>query len=107
MTFNALFIAHAPDAVHQKHRCSLETRTYHLHVVLVKSQAEALAMIKEYARKERLDSILLCPGFSHGDVAAIAAAAGSKTGVVVARGDGPGSRVTQIALQRAGMIPGK
>lgn len=105
MTFKALFIAHAPDADYRRHNSVIDTGKYYLKTVIVKNQAEALKIVKETVPQEGIHAILLCPGFTHGDVAAIATAAGPEVGVTVARGDGPGNRVTQQALQASGMIP--
>ena len=42
MSFKTLFLAHAPDADKDKHRCFIDTGKYQLDVVIVKNQAEAL-----------------------------------------------------------------
>ncbi|MHC1597366.1 MAG: DUF6506 family protein, partial [Methermicoccaceae archaeon] len=42
MAFKAVFIAHAPDAVPERHRCVLETSKYVLFVVLVRSVEQAI-----------------------------------------------------------------
>lgn len=102
MPFKALFIAHAPDADKEKHRCVLETSLYQLFVVVVKNQSEAMEVAKELVRKEGIHSILLCPGFTHRDVAAIQESVGEQVGVGVARTDGPGSRVVQKVMSEIG-----
>jgi hypothetical protein len=71
MSFNALFIAHAPDADKTKHRSKIETGMYKLLTVIVKSQSEAIEACDELIEKEQIDSILLCPGFTHRNVAEI------------------------------------
>ena len=100
MAFKALFLAHAPDADREKHRAAIQTLKYHLFVVVVRNQAEAVEVSREYYQKEKIDSILLCPGFTHGDAAEIVAALENRVGVCVARGDGPGSRIAMEAMQR-------
>ena len=105
MAFKSLFIAHAPDADKDKHRTSIETGKYKLFCVVVKNQRDAVEVVKEIVKKERIDSVLLCPGFTHVDVAEIAHTVGSKVSVVVARGDGPSNRATMEALKREGFIP--
>ena len=102
MSFNALFIAHAPDGDKSIHRSKIETGMYKLLTVIVKSQAEALEVCQELVKAEAIDSILLCPGFTHRDIAEIATATDNKVAVVVARGDGPSGQIAQAALQRAG-----
>jgi len=102
MPFKALFLAHAPDADKEKHRSAIRTGKYELFTVVVRNQAEALEVCKDFAEEKGIDSVLLCPGFTHRDIAEIAAAVGSKVGVCVARGDGPSNRVSLAAMERAG-----
>lgn len=102
MVFKSLFIAHAPDADMEKHRCVLETSLYKLFVVIVRNQQQAVSAAKKLLEEEGIHSILLCPGFTHGDVAEIQDAVKDRAGVVVARGDGPSSRITRAVMERAG-----
>ena len=104
MTFNALFLAHDPDANPEKHRCAIETSNYKLYVVIVKDQGQALEVSKQYVKEKEIHSILLCPGFTHKDIAQIAEAVGPSVGISVARGDGPSSQVAMEARKRAGLI---
>ena len=41
MAFVAAFVAHAPDADPEKHRCVIETPKYKLYVVVVRDQEQA------------------------------------------------------------------
>lgn len=107
MPFNVLFIAHAPDADKKKHRSTIETGMYHLHTVVVKNQDEALETAREFADNQHIDSILLCPGFTHNDVAEIIRITGGEVAVAVARGDGPGNKISFEARKRAGYQTGK
>jgi hypothetical protein len=93
MTFNALFIAHTPDADKIIHRSIIKTGMYKL---------ITLEICNELVEPEKIDSILLCPGFTHLDVAEIIKATDNKIAVVIARGDGPSGRIAQAAMQRAG-----
>jgi hypothetical protein len=104
MTFNTLFLAHDPDANPEKHRCAIETSKYKLYVVIVKDQGQALEMSKQYVKEKEIHSILLCPGFTHKDIAEIAEAVGSNVGISVARGDGPSSQVAMEARKKAGLF---
>jgi hypothetical protein len=104
MTFNALFLAHAKDADMRIHHAFIETGIYQLDVVLVKNQAEALELIGSLTREKRLDSIMLCPGFTHKNVAEIVALTENKVSVCPARGDGPSSRIALEALKKAEAI---
>ncbi len=102
MSFNALFIAHAPDADKSVHRSTINTGMYKLITVCVKNQTEALEVCDKLVKPEQIDSILLCPGFSHQDAAEIVNATDNKVAVVVARGDAPSGGIVQDAMQRAG-----
>lgn len=102
MAFKSLFLAHVPDAEPERDSCVVGTSKYKLFVVLAKNQESAVEMCKKYVREEGIESILLCPGFTHRDIAEIVEAVGEKVSVSVARGDGPGSRIAQEALKREG-----
>jgi len=107
MAFKALFIAHAPDADEEKHRCVIETPGYKLFVVVVKNQKIAIEMCKKYVKEEGIQSILLCPGFKHRDVAEISEAVGENIGVFVARGDGPSNRASIKVMKEEGWFSKK
>ena len=57
---------------------------------------------EKLVREEGVHSILLCPGFTHRDVAEIAEAVGKNVGVFVARGDGPSHRITMEVMKMEG-----
>jgi len=107
MAFNVAVLAHAPDADPEEHRCAIETSKYRLFVVVVRNQDQAIEVCKRLAKEEDIHSILLCPGFTHGDVAEIAKAVGGNVAVAVARGDGPSNRVSTEARKREGWLTGK
>jgi len=100
MAFKTLFIAHAPDADYKKHKSIIDTGKYWLLTSVVKSQDEAIKLSKSIYEKEKIDAIILCPGFSHSDVAEIFQALDGKVSVNVARGDGPSSRIAQKVIQK-------
>jgi len=102
MPFKALFMAHVPDADPEKHRCLVETSLYKLFVVAVRNQAQALEVARKMTEEEGIHSVLLCPGFTHNDVAQIQAVVGDRVGIGVARTDGPGSKVVQKVMMEAG-----
>lgn len=104
MAFKTLFLALAPDADKEKHHCFLDTDKYQLDVVIVKNQAEALEVSTRLFREKKIESILLCPGFTHKDIAEIVASTENKVAVCVSRADGPGNRISQEALKRAGFF---
>ena len=105
MAFKVLFLAHAPDAEPEKHVCIVETDKYKLFVRVVKGQSEALEVCRNLLKEEGIHSILLCPGFTHGNIAEIAEAAGTNVGVFVARGDPPSTRASMEVMAREGWFP--
>jgi len=78
-------------------RAIIETDTYRLHSVVVRNQGEAVDVTRRLVEEEGVQSILLCPGFTHRSVAEIQDAVKGKAGVFVARGDGPSSIITRKA----------
>jgi len=107
MAFKVVFLAHAPDAEPDKHRCVVETSKYKLFAVVVKNQEQAVEVCKKLVKEEGIHSILLCPGFTHRDVAEIAEAVGEKVAVAVARGDGPSARASAEVRKREGLSSAK
>ena len=100
MAFKALFLAHAPDADCEKHKSIIDTGKYRLLTVVVKNQDEAIKVSKSIYEKEKIDAIMLCPGFTHSNVAEIFQALEGKVSVNVSRGDGPSDKISQTLLQR-------
>ena len=89
----------------QEHRCIIETPKYYkLFVVVVKDQKQAVEVCRNLVKEEGIHAILLCPGFTHKDVAEVTEAVGDKVAVSVARGDGPSSRVSMEVLKREGWL---
>ena len=102
MPFTALFIALAPDADPDKHRAVLDTGLYKLFTVIAQDQEQALQLCRRMDAEEGIHSVLLCPGHTHTDVAAIAAAVGNQVSVSVARGDSRSMRIAATAMEEAG-----
>ncbi len=102
MVFRVLFLAHARDADKEVHQSAIDTGMYQLYTVVVKNQEEAVEVSADFVKIKHIDSILLCPGFRHSDVAEIAQKVGKNVAIAVARGDGPSSRVSQEARKREG-----
>ena len=100
MAFKALFLAHAPDADYTKHKSIIDTGKYRLITVVVKNQDEAIKVAKDTYQKEKIDAIMLCPGFTHKNVAEIFEVLEGKVSVNVSRGDGPSDKISQVVLQR-------
>ncbi len=100
MAFVAAFVAHAPDADPEKHRCVIETPKYKLYVTVVRGQEQAKEECRKLATEEGIHSVVLCPGFTNADVAEIAEVVGPGVGVNVARGDGPSTRIAVETIAR-------
>lgn len=100
MAFKVLFMAHAPDAEKEKHRSIIDTGKYRLFSVVVKNQNEAVDVAKEMYDRERIEAVILCPGFTHTDVSGIFQALQGKVSVSVARGDGPSNKISQPIIQK-------
>ena len=100
MAFKALFLAHAPDANYEKHNSAIDTGKYKLFTVVVKNQNEAINVSKSIYEKEKIDAIMLCPGFTHNDVSEIFQALEGKVSVNVSRGDGPSNKIAQPLIQK-------
>lgn len=107
MAFKVAFVAHAPDADAEKHRCVIDTGKYKLFVVVASDQKQAVEVCEKLAKEEGIHSVCLCPGFTHKDVAQIAEAVGEKVGVTVARGDGPSNRIVMEVMKEEGWSSGK
>ncbi|MGB9724566.1 MAG: DUF6506 family protein [Chloroflexia bacterium] len=102
MAFKAVFLAHAPDAEPEKHRGLIETPKYKLFVRVVQSQAQAVEVCRSLVHEEGIHAILLCPGFTHRDIAELAEAVGPNVGIFVARGDAPSNRVVTQVMETEG-----
>jgi biotin synthase-related radical SAM superfamily protein len=102
MAFKVLFLAHAPEAEPEKHRCLIEMSKFKLFVRMVKDQAQAVEVCKNLVKEEGIHSILLCPGFTHSNIAEISEAVGENVGVSVARGDGPSNRIAMEVMKKEG-----
>jgi hypothetical protein len=107
MAFKVVFLAHAPDAEAEKHKCVIDTGKYKLFVVVVKNQDQAVEVCRKLVEEEGIHSVLLCPGFTHRDIAEIAKAVGENVGVFVARGDGPSHRASLEVMRREGWFSKK
>ncbi len=101
MSFNVLFMAHAPDADWHQHQSLIHTGQFKLVSIMVRDQVEALEAAKEAQEAHQIEFILLCPGFTHEDVAELRQAFDGQIGVAVARGDGPSSLISAEARRRA------
>jgi hypothetical protein len=104
VAFKALCLSHAPDADYTKHRSIIDTGKYKLWAVVVKTQEEAVNVARDLYEREKIEAILLCPGFTHTDVAELFQALEGKVSINVARGDGPSGQIAFEAMQRADFL---
>ena len=104
MAFKALCLSHAPDADYTKHRSIIDTGKYKLWTVVVKTQEEAVNVARNLYEKEKIEAVLLCPGFTHTDVAELFQALEGKVSINVARGDGPSGQIAFETMQRADFL---
>lgn len=100
--FRAAFIAHVPDADPARDRSTLMTSLYELTTVLVRNDDEAVKVCGELARKNGIQSFILCPGFTHTSIARIVEAVGKDSCVDVARGDPPSNQVAHRIMNEVG-----
>lgn len=107
MAFKAASLVTAPDGDPNKHRASIKTSTLELTIVVLElgNLDQAVNVCKDLVQKEGIQSITLCPGFSHEAVAKIASAVGEGVAVSVARSDVPSTMVISEILRKEGWIP--
>ena len=87
-----------------KHRVTIKTPRVELTTVLIElgNFDQAVNVCKDLAQKEGVQSIILCPGFTHQAIARIASAVGGKAAINVARGDVPGTMMVSEILTKEG-----
>ena len=102
MTFKSVFLAFAPDADPEKHNCVVKTAMYELFVRITKNQEEAIEVIKKLVEEENIHSIILCPGFTHQNIAEISQVVGKNVGIAVARTDGPSGKIVREVMKKEG-----
>lgn len=107
MAFKAASVIMAPDGDPQAHRASIKTSMLDLTVVIVKMMDfdQAAKVCKELVEGKGVQSLSLCPGFTHEAVAKIKDAVGEHIAVNIARGDVPSNRVMLEILGKEGWLP--
>jgi hypothetical protein len=103
MAFIAAFMAHAPDA-DPEDIALIETPTYKLYSVVVRDQAQAIEVASRLVEEKGVESFVLCPGFSHKDIAELSEKVGPGCGFSPSRGDAPSTRVAMQAMKREGWM---
>jgi len=107
MAFKVVFVAHAPDAEPERHKCLIETPKYKLFVQVVRNQSQAVEACQRLVKEEGISAILLCPGFSHKDIAELVEAVGENVGIFVARGDSLSNRAVAQVMEKEGWFSKK
>ncbi len=102
--FKAALVAMSPDANPEKHRSAIQTSIYELTSVLARDEDEAVAVCRDLVKKEGVQSIILCPGFTHRAICRVCEAVGQGVSINVARGDGPSNAIAQKIMSEAGFF---
>ncbi len=103
MSFKSAVVLTAPDADPTQHHAYIETPKYELTVVVVEhgNMEQAVEVCKTLA-DDGVQSIILCPAFSHQGVARIAQAVGKDVAINASRGDTPSTMTASRHLKQAG-----
>ena len=104
MTFKAAFVAMAPEADPERHRASIKTPKLELITVVADSGNfdQVVDVCRKLVQNEGVQSLTLCPGFSHQAVVEVANAVGDGVPINVARGDVPSATLTRKILKKEG-----
>lgn len=107
MVLKTGFVAAVPDGDPKRHRASIKTSKYELTAVMVElgNLDQAVNVCKDLVQNEGVQSFILCPGFSHEEVAEIKKAVGERVAVSVARGDVPSTMIVGEILAKEGWFP--
>lgn len=102
--FKSAFIIMAPDGDPAKHKATVTTEKAQTTVTFIEMANfdQAVEVAKDFVQNKGVQSIYLCPGFTHQAVARIATAVGGRAAVNVARGDGPSSAMVVDILTKEG-----
>ncbi len=105
--FKAASVIMAPNADPMKHRASVkgDQFDYTMVVVPLANFDQAAQVCKDLVEKEGIQSISLCPGFSHEGVAKVRSALGEGFPINVSRGDVPSTMMTAQILVKEGWLP--
>jgi hypothetical protein len=106
--FKAAFIIMAPDGDPKKHQATIKTTKEELTSIIIEmgNFDQAVDVCKDLVKKG-VQSIYLCPGFTHQAVARIASAVGSKAAIQIARGDTPSTMMVGEILAKEGWFAEK
>jgi len=101
--FKGVFILMAPDGDPGKHRATIKTSKLEFTTVVIEMDNfdQAVEVAKDMVQNHGVQSIYLCPGFTHEALARITSASGGKA-VHVARGDIPSTMMVGELLTKEG-----
>ena len=104
MTYKTAFIGMAPEGDPKKHRATIKTPKVEFTAVMVglMDYEQAVDVCKELLQGEGIQSITLCPAFTHAEVARVVDAVGKGVAVNVCRGDFPGTMREYEAVKKEG-----
>jgi len=104
--FKAANVIMAPNADPMKHRALVKGDQFEYTMVVIPlfNFDRAAQVCKDLVEKEGIQSISLCPGFSHEGVAKVRSAVGEGFPINVSRGDLPSTMTAQI-LGKEGWLP--
>jgi len=102
--FKEAVVIMALDGDPNKHRATIKTPKVELTTVLIEllDFDQAVDVCKDLVQKEGVQSIILCPGFTHQAIARIASAIGGRAAINVARGDVPSTMMVSEILTKEG-----
>ena len=102
--FKSAFIIMAPDGDPKKHRATITTEKAQLTAVFIEMTNfdEAVEVAKDLVQNQGVQSIYLCPGFTHQAVARVVAAVAGRAAVQVGRGDVPSTMMVGEILAKEG-----
>jgi hypothetical protein len=105
--FKAANVIMAPNADPMKHRASVKGDQFEYTMVVIPllDFDRAAQVCRDLVEKEGIQSINLCPGFSHEGVAKVRTAVGESFPINVSRGDVPSTMMTAQILGKEGWLP--
>jgi hypothetical protein len=105
--FKAASIIMAKGADPVKHRATVKGDAFEYTMVAspLFEFDQAAKVAKELVEQQGIQSIVLCPGFTHEGVAIVRRAVGEGVAVNVSRGDVPSTMMTAQILTEEGWLP--
>jgi hypothetical protein len=105
--FKAASIIMAKGADPAKHRATVKCEGFEYTMVgsPLFDFDQAARIAKELVEQQGIQSIILCPGFTHEGVAIVRQAVGEGVAINTARGDVPSTMMTAQILTKEGWLP--